>query len=49
MDKEIDGIIEDLKNEMQTLEDLKQMIDETLLDIRNTICQCVMLKEEKER
>ena len=46
MDKEIDGIIDDLKNQLQTLTDIKTAIDETMMDIRNTISQCMMLKEE---
>lgn len=41
----IDEIITDLKAEMQTLEDLKTQISEAQEDIRNTICQCQMLKE----
>lgn len=45
MDKEIDGIIDDLKNQLQALTDIKTAIDETMLDIRNSISQCVMLKE----
>jgi hypothetical protein len=45
MDKEIDEIIEDLKNNMQALVDIKTAIDETMLDVRNAIAQCMMLKE----
>lgn len=41
----IDDIIMDLKAEMQTLEDLKTQISETQENIRETICQCEMIKE----
>jgi hypothetical protein len=41
----IDDIIVDLKAEMQTLEDLKTQISEAQENIRETICQCQILKE----
>ena len=42
----IDEIIEDLKSELQTLEDLKTQIGESQENIRETICQCQMIKED---
>lgn len=41
----IDDIIVDLKAEMQTLEDLKTQISEAQENIRETIFQCLILKE----
>lgn len=41
----IDDIIDDLKAEMQTLEDLKTQLAEAQESIRETICQCQILKE----
>ena len=41
----IDDVIMDLKAEMQTLEDLKTQISEAQENIRETICQCEMIKE----
>ena len=41
----IEEIIEDLKNQLQVLEDLKVQITESQENIRETICQCQMMKE----
>ncbi len=42
----IDDIIHDLKAEMQTLEDLKTQISEAQENIRETISECQIIKEE---
>ena len=41
----IDEIIEDLLGQLQALEDLKTHISESQENIRETICQCQMMKE----
>ncbi len=43
---EIDEVIRDLKNQLQELEDLKTRVTEAQESVRETICQCVLLKEE---
>lgn len=42
---QLDELIEDLRNQMQTLEDLKTQIAEAQENIRDSICQVEMLKE----
>jgi cell division septum initiation protein DivIVA len=41
----IDEIIDDLKQELQNMEDLKTQIAESQERIRQAICQCEMIKE----
>lgn len=41
----MDDIIADLKNQIQELEDAKQMLTDAQADIRETICQLQMVKE----
>lgn len=41
----IDEIIDDLRGQLQVLEDLKTQITESQENIRETICQCQMIKE----
>lgn len=45
----IDEIIENLKHELQNMEDLKTQIAESQENIRQAICQCEMIKEEGEK
>lgn len=42
-------IIEDLKNQMQELENIKTQISEAQLDIRNTISLVMMMKMEAQQ
>lgn len=41
----IDEIVDDLRGQLQSLEDLKTHITESQEDIRETICRLQMLKE----
>lgn len=41
----IDEIVDDLRGQLQALEDLKTHITESQEDIRETICRLQMLKE----
>ena len=42
-------IIEDLKNQMQELENIKTQISEAQLDIRNTISLVMMMQMEAQQ
>ena len=44
----IPEIIEDLKNQIQAIEDAKQQLTETQQELRETICYFQMALERKE-
>ena len=44
----IPEIIEDLKNQIQAIEDAKQQLTETQQELRETICYFQMALEEKK-
>ena len=41
----IDEIIDDLKQDLQNMEDMETQIAESQENIRQAICQCEMIKE----
>ena len=45
----IDEIIDDLKQDLQNMEDMETQIAESQENIRQTICQCEMIKEAGEK